>query len=194
MDAAQRRTRLAETHEAVARHFSSMSLDDAYLEGPAGSWRPIDDLRHLTLSNVALEKGFSMPGEGIDARFGTPERPSLPWDECASKVEAALAHGRPSLERFVPSPEPVGDRGADRERHLAEWREVAERLDRAIDDWPDEELDRHQLPHPYLGMLTLGDWLCFSHVHDRHHIRVSAQRIAKYRQPATKETGGIDVN
>lgn len=46
---------------------------------------------------------------------------------------------------------------------------LPQRLIDAVSLWTEEELDRGQLPHPVLGMVTMREMLFFTVIHNRLH-------------------------
>jgi hypothetical protein len=44
--------------------------------------------------------------------------------------------------------------------------------------WPERALDRHLLPHPLMGLLTIREMLAFTVYHTAHHLRRVADRAA----------------
>ena len=53
---------------------------------------------------------------------------------------------------------------------IQKWLEVSERLPAALANWNEKALDRHCLPHPVLGKLTVREMLFFTLYHNTHHV------------------------
>lgn len=169
--------RLRATHRAVAAWFGSLSPEEMLHDPGACSWRPVDDLRHLTLATEALSRALTLEGRELEERWGRAEATSRPCPEVARSARKALEGGATSPEPMIP--EGAGEAPVDVRSVLDGWREAAARLEALEVRWDGAELDRYRVPHPFLGLLTLREWLCFNHVHARHHLRVAAGRLGR---------------
>jgi hypothetical protein len=163
----------------VAGYFSSLPLDELYRrEGDA--WAPVDDLRHITDSLVTVTRGMSLPPEALAERFGAAEGPARTRREIGAIALAGLQAGGKSPPELVPPPVAESDRTeAYRERCIAGWHQAAETYASALSSWPDEDLDRYRLPHPFLGLFNLREWAHFNALHSLHHIRVAERRLGR---------------
>jgi hypothetical protein len=165
--------------DKVARYFEGLPLDELYRrEGDA--WAPVDDLRHLTLSMTAVTRGLSLPGDALAERFGTFEGPTRSRSEVGRLALAGLAAGGRSTEALTPAPVAGPDRTETyRQRCLDEWRAATEAYLAALSAWRDDELDRYQLAHPFLGMFNLREWGHFNALHALHHMGVAERRLGR---------------
>ncbi len=179
MDATRLLADLHEAHRDVAEYFGALPLEEAYRRA-GDAWAPIDDLRHLTLSTSALCRGFGLPGEVMDQKFGRPSGPARDRDEIHRIYREALDAGGRSLAAFVPDSIPAEERTEETRKHvLGAWSDAASDLERVAASWPEADRDRHQLPHPLIGMLTLTEWVHFNVLHARHHIAVAERRLGR---------------
>jgi len=145
-------------------------------QGPA--WSPADHIRHLTKSATPLVQALGLPRWLLRLRFGRPAAPSRSYDTMTTLYLARLAGGA-GAGRFAPSPEGrPADPVARRQEIINRWTRATVGLQQAISRWPDAELDRHQLPHPVLGLLTIREMLCFTVYHTSHHLRRVVERSA----------------
>jgi len=179
MDASHLLADLRDAHRGVARYFGELPVEEAY-RARGEAWAPIDDLRHLTLSTTALRRAFGLPAQVMDEKFGRPEAPSRSRAQLEGVYRAALDAGGRSAAKFVPDTIPQPHRTEEtRARALEEWNERASELEGAVASWPEVEWDRHQLPHPLLGMLTLREWVHFNVLHSWHHVSVAERRLGR---------------
>ena len=165
--------------EDVARYFASLPLEELY-RSDGTSWAPVDDLRHLTRSVTLVTRGFGLPAEALRARFGAPAGPTRSRAEVGALALAGLAAGGKASPELIPDPVPESDRtDAFRAFCLDAWRAASLAFEEILAAWPEEELDRCQLPHPFLGMFSLREWVHFNVLHARHHVRVAERKLGR---------------
>lgn len=169
--------RLRATHREVSAFFGALDPSEALHRPAPGSWRPVDDLRHLTLATDALTRALCLAPAELEARFGRPTSPSRPCRDIASLGARALEEGATSPPAMVP--EGAGAGPVETAHALDAWREAASALEAREAHWAGDELDGYRVPHPFLGPLTLREWLCFNHVHAHHHLRVARGRLGR---------------
>ena len=68
------------------------------------------------------------------------------------------------------------DLEARRAEILAQRADANRALRAAIERWPEAAFDRHQLPHPLLGNLTVREMVHFTLYHQLHHMAVVERR------------------
>ncbi len=140
--------------------------------GDADSWSAADYLKHLLISIKPVAKLLGFRPEDVIRRFGTADHPSRTYAEIERLYRARLTEGvraedyqniLPTAYRF---PEGVQDELA----HLkAAWAESNQRLIDGAAAWSEEGLDRAQVMHPALGMITMREMIDFTLVHNRIH-------------------------
>ena len=155
------------------------SLSDETFFAPQGAaWSPAEHIRHLRKSAAPLVMALGLPHWLVRLRFGVPTRPSRSYEEVRDVYLQKLAAGA-NAGRFAPSPEPQpGNLTARRQEILSYWARATTGLQNAIAKWPEDALDRHQLPHPVLGLLTVREMLAFTVYHTSHHLNRIAERRA----------------
>jgi hypothetical protein len=163
----------------VVRYFETLPLDELFRR-QGDAWAPVDDLRHITRSLVAVTRGMSLSPEALADRFGSADGPTRSRGEIgALALEGLAAGGRATAEL---SPEPVMEvdhTEAYRQRCLTRWQEAAGGYESVLSSWPDEALDRYRLPHPFLGVFNLREWAHFNALHALHHLRVAERRLGR---------------
>ena len=168
---------LAAVRRRVADYFAALPLE-AFYRRVGDAWAPADDLRHLTLSVEKVTQAFRLPSHALEARFGAPSAASRSRDEVGAVALAGLKAGGKATPEISPEPIAEEDRtGAFRAGCLAAWEAAARGFEEAVAALDDAALDRHQLPHPFLGPFTLREWLHFHVLHGDHHVRVAAARV-----------------
>ncbi len=171
---------LEEVEAEVAAFFGSLSPEEFVVpEGEA--WSPAGHLAHLNITVSATARGFSISRWLLRIRFGRAGRPSRSFDQLTSDYRARLASGAGAPSRFVPSPEVVeGEPEEVRSALLARWHRVNGRLRSAVSGWPEEALDRIQLPHPLLGKITARELVLFVIYHGSHHVTAAKRRLPRF--------------
>lgn len=153
--------------DAIA-FWNAFPLDEFF--APIGeAWSPAENVRHLTKSMRPVAKALTIPRLFLRLRFGRPRRPSVTFEELRTRYRGMLAEGA-TAGRFSPSAHHETDLAAWRTRIMSEHHAAQEQLTTAIERWPEPQLDRHQLPHPLLGKLTVREMLFFTLYHQSHHI------------------------
>jgi len=169
--------RLRTVHRQVSDWYGGLPPEIAVRRARPGDWAPVDDLRHLTLATRALTRGFRAPTEELVARFGSAEHASRSTGEIARMGQDALEGGATSPEAMIPQrPEGLDDARL-LEVSLRDWQAAARELEAVVPERSEEELDRIQIPHPFLGLFTLREWISFNAVHAMHHLEGSQRRI-----------------
>jgi hypothetical protein len=88
-----------------------------------------------------------------------------------------LGTGRTATGTFVPlTPNP------DLKLLLDEFTETNDALVNHLADWTEEELDKYVIPHPLMGLLTVGEMMLFTAYHTRHHLEIMEKRAALIAQ------------
>lgn len=164
---------LDEISETLSKTIEAMSPEQ-FTEGSAESWSAADYLKHLILSIKPVAKAFEIPSDRLVKLFGVAEHTPRDYAAIAALYDTRLAEGVRAED--APSVMPTGyrmpDDVTDEQAYLlATWRESNQRLIRAVEALQDTDLDRHQLPHPAIGMVTFREMLLFTIHHNTMHSR-----------------------
>lgn len=164
------------------------SMSGGEFFAPQGAaWSPAEHLRHLAKSARPVARALEAPRIVLAFRFGLHRGPSPSFADLRQRYLAALAAGA-QAGRFTPSAKAApADPEAGRDEVLGEWHAANRSLERAVGRWSERSLDRHQLPHPVLGLLTVREMLAFTVYHTAHHLR----RIAERRGAAVTAQEGL---
>jgi hypothetical protein len=129
------------------------------------AWSPAENVRHLAKSIRPVAKALRMPKIVVRLMFGGPRNPSMTYDGVVERYRGALARGG-DAGRFAPSQRAITDRA----EIMGQLAHANGELRDAIGRWPDCALDRHQLPHPLMGKMTVREMLFFTVYHQLHHL------------------------
>jgi hypothetical protein len=162
-------------HEESERFLAAIS-PAAFVAPQGEKWSPADHVRHLAKSTYPLARALGIPRLGIRVLFGghAGASRSLPVlrEDYLERLKAGGTAGR-----FAPAPRPLpDDPEAYRLRLLASWRTAAASVRRKMQRWPEPALDRHRLPHPLLGRISVREMLLFTLYHNAHHLNLVASR------------------
>ena len=139
------------------------------------SWSPAETVRHLNKSTRPVVQALAMPRILLRVLFGKAKRASVTYDALRARYLDKLAEGG-TAGRFSPSQHSETDLESWRTTIMADFARVHATLRKSIARWPENLLDRLQLPHPLLGKLTVREMLFFTLYHQRHHMAVVERR------------------
>ena len=149
------------------------------------SWSSADNLRHLIRSTIPLAQAFALPGVMLEARFGTPQRPSRSFGALRDDYLERLGVGVDAGDYAPPKVAPPADPATYQRDLLVRSGKVLADLTAAVTRWDEAKLDTYQLPHPLLGDLTLREMLFFTLYHYVHHQQNVARRLAAVGGPTS---------
>ncbi|MDX1993056.1 MAG: DinB family protein [bacterium] len=162
---------LREIQQGLRADIDAMPNAEFEREGET-TWSPSGYVKHLILSLKPTAKGFNFPPEQLESTFGFAPAPSRTYQEVVVAYESLIEQGlRAELsDRLIPVAYRFPEGVTDEQAYLADtWDESNDRLIAALDPWDEAALDRYQLPHPALGMLTLREMLFFTLHHNTRH-------------------------
>lgn len=148
--------------------------------GSADSWSPASYLKHLLLSVKPFAKAVSFPPDALKRRFGSPDRPSLPYAELRERYQARLADGirAEDYEAILPTTFRMLDDVTNIQVYLVDlWNEAHDRMIDGLDAWTEAHLDGVAILHPAIGTISVREMLFFTIFHNTLHgndIRVAA--------------------
>jgi hypothetical protein len=158
--------------------------DGQFNAGTTESWSASGYLKHLILSVKPVAKAINLPKDKLVDLFGQPERASVTFDELVGMYTRRLADGirAEDFDRVTPTFYRIPEGVTDEKAYLTEtWYESNQRLLDALHQWDEADLDRYQLPHPAVGMVTIREMLFFTVHHNTLHwddIRQAGARAA----------------
>lgn len=171
-----------EEQERASLAYWNAFEDETFFQRIGESWSPAETVRHLIKSLRPVAKGLGMSKLVLRVLFGKPRRAPESFDELVTRYRGLLAAGG-EAGRFAPSPRNEPDPAAFRKSILRDYADVNRALRDALAKWPDEKLDRLQMPHPLLGKLSVREMLYFTLYHLRHHMDVVERRRREQALP-----------
>lgn len=165
--------------QAVLAFFGGLP-EAVFFAGLGEGWSPAQHLDHLTRSNRPVAGVLGRLPEALSALGGDQPRPSRSFEALRDSYRARLAQGGRASGPYLPEL-----RGQDQSQTVRDFDAASGELVQRLGTWPQDGLDRYQLPHPLLGPLTLRELLYFTLYHNAHHLDGVRARLA----PATP--GGV---
>ena len=168
------------TERDVATFFESLTPEEWFFR-VGSAWTPAEHLDHINIAVSAVARGFGMSRLILRLRFGRARRSSRSYDSLRDDYRGRLAAGAGASGRFIPTVNRgIEENAARPEQLLARWHRVNERLRTALRDWPEQDLDRIQMPHPILGRITAREMAFFTVYHGGHHVAAARSRLPRF--------------
>ncbi|MBL7939635.1 MAG: DinB family protein [Flavobacteriales bacterium] len=164
MDRSQINTALREHHEAFIVRTLAVPVE-ARDRSMNGKWTAAQQLEHIKRATAPVAMALVVPKWFLRWRFGRPNRTPRDYDALVERYKEKLAAGGRASGRFVPPMIPA----SAVDPIVADLRRIIATMEKRVDNWSEEELDRYLLPHPLLGKLTVREMLFFTIHHAQHH-------------------------
>ena len=166
-------------------NFWAEFVPDQFAAPIGEAWSPADNVRHLIKSTLPVTKALKLPGVVLRTLFGPAKNGSSSYDELVARYKSLLAAGG-NAGKFAPRTVAVpDDLEAWQLKLIIVCRDSVSDLRRAVERWPENDLDRYRLPHPLLGKITLREMLFFTLYHFDHH----QQNVVRRTRAAASSTG-----
>jgi hypothetical protein len=165
--------RLTEVQHGVAQTVVGMTQHQ-FDYGTDAVWSPSSYLKHLLLSNKPFVKALGLPKEQLETLFGLSADSARTFADVVEIYTARIAAGIRAEDN--PQVTPVTYRMpqdvTDERAYLVEtWNTAHENLFKVLQTWSEEALDRYQLPHPVMGLISVRAMLFFTLHHNTMHWR-----------------------
>jgi DinB superfamily len=152
------------THDCLT---AATAVPDAtFFDNSNGKWSIAENLIHLDVSAKRLAGAMSLPKDDLIAKFGTASKPSRDYEEIPTIYYATAS------QRAIVAP-PAFSAAQTAETTRASVVEGYSKshafLTAALASFTDEALEKYQIPHPLLGLLTVREMIYFTIFHIGHH-------------------------
>jgi uncharacterized damage-inducible protein DinB len=162
---------IREVEAALADTVAGLSAEQFDQDAP-DAWSAAGYLKHMILSTKPFAKALALPREQMQSMFGQPDHASRNYEELVAAYKQRLDDGirAEDFNAVTPVAYRLPEGTEDVQAYLLEvWHDAHNRLWQALENWSDEDLDRYQLPHPALGLITLREMLFFTLHHNTLH-------------------------
>jgi hypothetical protein len=163
---------LRQSQSELSEYVQSLSASD-FEASQGDSWSASGYLKHLILSNKPFVKGLNLPKENLVTMFGEATQPSKTYEELYAIYKSRLSEGvrAENYENVTPVSYRLPEGITDEKAYFVDtWNETHERLYLALESWEEADLDKYQLPHPALNIITVREMLYFTIFHNRMHL------------------------
>lgn len=164
MEIPQLKQKLAASFQETIEWIEAQA-SEKFEQGPQEKWDTSQHLDHLINVSKSVNSGLRIPKFIIRYRFGKPNRPSRNY-------EAIVARYQEKLKGLPPGFAPGGKKYpiAKKMTLLKKFDGYSKKVNKAIDKWTEDDLDRHLFPHPLLGKMTVRELLLWMTYHNYHHL------------------------
>ena len=100
----------------------------------------------------------------------------MDYDVLVKKYAGVLASGGKASGVFIPRKVNF----SRREQLTGKLLKQVSKINEALDEVAEADLDKYLLPHPLLGKLTLGEMMYFTLYHVDHHKTKTAENLAAH--------------
>jgi hypothetical protein len=156
---------LGQSFQSLCEAGKAVSDEDFNLS-KNNKWTPAENLQHLVKATKMTSLAFTLPKFFHVLIYGKPARTSHPYSKIVDNYHKKLDAGATATGVYVP-------KKADYKKEELTTRLDSEgqKLIRAINrKWKEEQLDRFQVGHPILGLLTARELAYFTIYHNGHHL------------------------
>jgi hypothetical protein len=158
--------------QAISAYYASLP-EDALFTGDPDHWGPAHHLVHLTRSSSALHRALRGGADALPAH-STGRSRTYAQVLVAATTSVQETPGDKLLEMgrvVMVAPETT------KTALIEEFVTASADMRTAAELWPEEQLDRHALPHSLMGELTVREMLLFFVLHERHHLKLVRSRL-----------------
>ena len=147
----------------VEKNGASFSEDAFFKRPPTGKWSAAENIQHLFLSAKPLVGLFGKP-DFMKQQWGESNRPSTGYDDVVKIYLEKIGNLGAAVPAYVPD-----GLCATQSEQLANLHSIHQKFLERASALGDEVLDNYQVPHPLIGLLTVREFLYFTHYHTSRH-------------------------
>lgn len=144
--------------------FSSFS-EEKFKKDLGNGWSIGENLEHLIKSTYLIPIGLLIP-KIFYIVFGLNKTKSRPYKKVVESYMQKMKAGAQANFIFSPGKKPSD---YDQKKMLLDWKDLGESLQVNVGKWKESDLDRYNMPHPILGMISVREMLFFTIFHIIHH-------------------------
>ena len=130
-----------------------------------GKWSVAQNVQHINIGLSRIDAYLELPKSTIEAKFGLSNRNSKSQVIMTKVFGNAFENGVQSTESFLPE-ENLQTRI---EILNSQGKQFLKALIENLQNWSEEELEKYNCPHPFLGKITVREILYFTIYHVQHH-------------------------
>ena len=144
----------------------SLTVKDEHFNiSKENKWTAAENIAHLVQATKMTSLAFTLPKFMHVVLYGKPNRTSHGFGKIVDNYHNKLRAGAVATGVYVPK-----KNNFKKEQLNAKLKNEGKKLLEALSKkWTDEQLDRYQISHPILGLLTVRELAYFTIYHNGHH-------------------------
>lgn len=156
--------KLADVFDETERVANTFTEQHFFKRPDTGKWSAAEHTQHLFVSIKPLVGLFGKPE--LMLQFGKPTRAPMHYDQVVALYHQMLSS--PAAKAVV-TQNKVDGLSATKAEQIANLHSLHQKFLERAAALSDTVLDEYQVPHPLIGLLTVREWLFFTHYHEGHH-------------------------
>ncbi|MCB1191309.1 MAG: DinB family protein [Leptospiraceae bacterium] len=153
--------------------FSSFS-EEKFSQKLETGWSIAENLEHLIKSSYLIPIALLLP-KFIYIIFGWNKKKSRPYKKVIESYMQKVKAGAQASFVFSPSKTDLSE--YKQPKMLQDWQNIGKSIQENIGKWSESDLDRYNMPHPILGMISVREMLFFTIFHIIHHTDKIKEKI-----------------
>ncbi len=150
-------------NDSLVKTAGSFTEEQFFKRPEEGKWSAAENMEHLILATKPMIGLFLKP-EVIVERWGTTDKPSRSYDEIANAYLKATNGAGKAPERLVPQATEQ-----TQAVQLDKFKQVSADFLNALGSLNETQMLTYQIPHPFIGNLTVKEFMHFMTFHVDHH-------------------------
>lgn len=163
---------LTEKHKEFVDYINSLSDDDFLNTKNNQKWSAGQHLEHLYLSVRPVNLALFLPKFFMRLFFGKPAEKRT-YEQLVNDYQNVLKNGGKAGELYIPKSVSI----SKKQNLIINLTKIVVALNRKIDKISEEDLDKHNLPHPLIGKTTIREMLYFTIYHVQHHQKAIKENL-----------------
>lgn len=128
-------------------------------------WSVAQNVQHINIGLSRISNYLALPKLSIETNFGLSERASKSHDIIIKVFSNAFENGVQSTDAFLPDE----NLQSKMEDLISQGKDFLKSVIENLQNWSEEDLEKYNCPHPFLGKITVREILYFTIYHAQHH-------------------------
>jgi len=163
---------LTEKHKEFVDYINSLSDNDILNAKNNQKWSAGQHLEHIYLSVRPVNMALLLPKIIMRLFFGKPNEKRT-YEQLVNDYQNALKNGGKAGALYIPKSVSI----SKKQNLIINLTKLVVALNRKIDKISEEDLDKHNLPHPLIGKTTIREMLYFTIYHVQHHQKAIKENL-----------------
>lgn len=163
---------LTEKHKEFVDYINSLSDNDILTTKNNQKWSAGQHLEHIYLSVRPVNMALLLPKIFMRLFFGKPTEKRT-YEQLVNDYQNVLKNGGKAGALYIPKSVSI----SKKQNLIINLTKLVVALNRKIDKISEEDLDKHNLPHPLIGKTTIREMLYFTIYHVQHHQKAIKENL-----------------